>query len=64
MHTETLRRWVRQKAVTPGPRSHDAEEERIRALEREVRELRKANESFRLTSAFFAQAEPGRHFTP
>ena len=38
--------------------------ERIKALEREVRELRKANEILRLASAFFAQAELGRHFKP
>ena len=39
-----------------------AEEERIKALEREVRELRKANEILRLASAFFAQAELDRRF--
>lgn len=56
---ETLRRWVRQHerdtGQRPGPTS--AEQERIKALEREVRELRKANEILRLASAFFAQAE-------
>ena len=61
---ETLRRWVRQQerdtGQRPGPTT--AEEERIKALEREVRELRKANEILRLASAFFAQAELGRHF--
>lgn len=41
-----------------------AEEVRVKALEREVRELRKANEILRLASAFFAQAEHGRHFKP
>jgi transposase len=63
---ETLRRWVRQQerdtGQRPGPTT--AEEERIKALEREVRELRKANEILRLASAFFAQAELGRHFKP
>ncbi|MCS0611703.1 IS3 family transposase [Massilia kyonggiensis] len=52
---ETLRRWVRQQerdtGQRPGPTT--AEEERIKALEREVRELRKANEILRLASAFF-----------
>ncbi|MFN3789842.1 IS3 family transposase [Massilia sp.] len=52
---ETLRRWVRQQerdaGQRPGPTT--AEEERIEALEREVRELRKANEILRLASAFF-----------
>jgi transposase-like protein len=38
------------------------EDERIKALEREVRELRKANEILRLASAFFAQAELDRRF--
>jgi transposase len=63
---KTLRRWVRQQerdtGQRPGPTT--AEEERIKALEREVRELRKANEILRLASAFFAQAELGRHFKP
>jgi transposase-like protein len=49
-------------ASAQGPTT--AEEERIKALEREVRELRKANEILRLASAFFAQAELGRHFKP
>ncbi|GAA5012589.1 transposase [Massilia kyonggiensis] len=61
---ETLRRWVRQQerdtGQRPGPTT--AEEERIKALEREVRELRKANEILRLASAFFAQAELDRRF--
>ncbi|WP_429205307.1 IS3 family transposase [Massilia sp. UYP11] len=52
---ETLRRWVRQQArdtgQRPGPTT--AEEERVKALEREVRELRKANEILRLASGFF-----------
>jgi len=43
---ETLRNWVRQaerdQGVRPGPTS--AEQEKIKALEREVRELRQANE--------------------
>jgi transposase-like protein len=39
-----------------------AERDRVKALEREVRELRKANEILRLASAFFAQAELDRRF--
>ncbi|MFC0253868.1 MULTISPECIES: IS3 family transposase [Massilia] len=52
---ETLRRWVRQQERDTGqrPGTTTAEEERIKALEREVRELRKANEILRLASAFF-----------
>ena len=61
---ETLRRWVRQQerdtGQRPGPTT--AEDERVKAVEREVRELHKANEIPRLASAFFAQAELGRHF--
>ena len=59
---ETLRRWVRQaecdSGVRPGVTSN--ERERIRALEREVRELRQANEILRKASAYFAQAELDR----
>ena len=36
------------------------ERERVKALEREVKELRRANEILKLASAFFASAEPGR----
>jgi transposase-like protein len=39
-----------------------AEQERMKALERENRELRKANEILRLASAFFAQTELDRRF--
>jgi transposase len=59
---ETLRRWVRQaerdQGLRDGPTT--AEQDRINALEREVRELRKANEILKLASAFFAQAELDR----
>lgn len=59
---ETLRSWVRQaerdSGVRPGPRT--AETERIKALERENRELRQANEILRKASAYFAQAELDR----
>lgn len=59
---ETLRKWVRQHQRDTGQRLglSTAEAERIKALEREVRELKKANEILRLASAFFAQAELDR----
>ncbi len=55
---ETLRRWVRQAERDQGERAGltSAERERIKALEREVRELRQANEILRKASAYFAQA--------
>jgi len=63
---ETLRSWVRQaerdQGRRPGP-SGD-EQARIKALERENRELRQANEILRKASAYFAQAELGRQFKP
>ena len=59
---ETLRRWVRQHERDSGQREGmtSAEGQRIKELEREVRELRKANEILKLASAFFAQAELDR----
>jgi len=60
---ETLRKWVRQgerdSGVRAGPTT--AEQQRIKELEREVRELRKTNEILKLASAYFAQAELDRH---
>jgi len=63
---ETLRRWVRQRERDTGKREGmtTAEHERIKALEREVRELRQANEILRKASAYFAQAELDRRFRP
>jgi transposase len=60
--SETLRRWVRQAERDSGlrPGTTTDEGERIRALEREVRELRQANEILRKASAYFAQAELDR----
>jgi len=59
---ETLRRWVRQSERDSGKREGATtdEKERIKALEREVRELRQANEILRKASAYFAQAELDR----
>ena len=59
---ETLRNWVRQCERDQGRRAGltSDERERLRALERENRELRRANEILRKASAFFAQAELDR----
>jgi len=61
---ETLRRWVRQSERDTGARDglSTAEKDRIKALERENRELRQANEILRKASAYFAQAELDRPF--
>jgi transposase len=63
---ETLRRWLReaQKAVGDVKELGKSEPERIKALEREVRGLRQANEILRKASAYFAQAELDRRFKP
>ena len=58
---ETLRGWIRRSGPDQGPHGPSAEErDRIKALEREVRELRQANEILREASAYFAQAELDR----
>ena len=61
---ESLRMWVRQTECDQGKRTGTTTEEhqRIKALEREVRELRQANEILRKASAYFAQAELDRPF--
>lgn len=61
---QTLNEWVRKHEVETGMRDGvtSAERERVKALEREVKELRKANEILKLASAFFAQAELDRRF--
>ena len=60
---ETLRKWVRQGERDSGmrPGATTTEQQRIKDLEREVRELRKTNEILKLASAYFAQAELDRH---
>jgi transposase len=59
---ETLRKWVRQAERDAGrrPGLTTDEKQRLKELEREVRELRRANEILRKASAFFAQAELDR----
>lgn len=59
---QTLHEWVKRYEVDSGLRDGVTSEERdrIKALEREVKELRRANEILKLASAFFAQAELDR----
>jgi transposase len=59
---QTLNEWVRKHETDSGLRDGVASEERgrIKTLEREVKELRRANEILKLASAFFAQAELDR----
>lgn len=59
---QTLHTWVKQHEIDAGQRDgvSTAEAQRIKELERENRELRKANEILKLASAFFAQAELDR----
>ena len=59
---ETLRKWVRQVERDEGrrPGLTTAEQERLKELERENHELRRANEILRKASAYFAQAELDR----
>ena len=61
---QTLHDWVRKHEINTGMRDGvtSAERDRVKALEREVKELRKANEILKLASAFFAQAELDRRF--
>jgi transposase len=63
---ETLRLWVRRSERDQGLRlgATTDEQARIKALERENRELRQANEILRKASAYFAQAELDRRFKP
>ena len=59
---QTLNEWVRKQEIDTGLRDGVTSEERdrIKALEREVKELRRANEILKLASAFFASAELDR----
>ena len=57
MTPETLRKWIRRAQVDSGSRQGvtSDERERLRELERENRELRRANEILKAASAFFAR---------
>ena len=59
---QTLLQWVKRHEVDSGVRDGvtTAEAQRVKELEREVKELRRANEILKLASAFFAQAELDR----
>jgi transposase len=61
---QTLLEWVKRDEVDRGMRDGVStdERERIKLLEREVKELRRANEILKVASAFFAQAELDRRF--
>ncbi len=62
INRETLRSWVTQAEIDTGSRVGTTSDEarRVLELEREVRELRRANEILRTASAFFAAAELDR----
>ena len=59
---QTLQRWVKQaeRDTGRGARLTTDERDRLKKLEREIRELRQANEILRKASAYFAQAELDR----
>ena len=59
---QTLLGWVQRHEIDNGVRAGvtSAEAQRVKELEREVKELRRANEILKLASAFFAQAELDR----
>ena len=61
---QTLLEWVKREEVDRGARDGVStdERERLKALEREAKELRRANEILKVVSAFFAQAELDRRF--
>jgi transposase len=59
---QTLHEWVKRHEIDSGARDgiSTSELQRLKELERENKELRKANEILKLPSAFFAQAELDR----
>ena len=56
---QTLSNWIRKASSPPTPGT--AADPRIKELEREIRELKRANEILRAASAYFAKAEFDRH---
>ena len=63
---QSLHEWIKKAEVDSGVRGGVPSElaERLKALERENRELRQANDILRKASAYFAQAELDRRFKP
>ena len=63
---QTLNEWVKRHEIDSGARDgiSTSELQRLKELERENKELRKANEILKLASAFFAQAELDRRLKP
>jgi Transposase. len=63
---QTLHEWVKKAEIDSGKRSGVPSDvsDRLKALERENRELRQANEILRKASAYFAQAELDRRYKP
>ena len=63
---QSLNEWVKKAEIDSGARAGVPTEvaDRLKALERENRELRQANEILRKASAYFAQAELDRRFKP
>jgi transposase len=63
---QSLNEWVKKAEIDSGVRAGVSTEvaDRLKALERENRELRQANEILRKASAYFAQAELDRRFKP
>jgi transposase len=62
IHPEALRTWIRQAEIDGGirPGTTTDDSRRIAELEREVRELRRANEILKAASAYFArELDPG-----
>ncbi|MDB5816734.1 MAG: transposase [Rhizobacter sp.] len=61
---QTLLTWVKRVEIDSGVREGvtTTEAQRVKDLEREVKELRRANEILKVASAFFAQAELDRRF--
>ena len=59
---QTLNEWIKRDEIDNGMRAGvtTTDQQRLKELERENRELRKANEILKLASAFFAQAELDR----
>ena len=60
---ESLRQWVRQAEIDGGEKAGttSADKERIGELEREVKDLRRANDILKAASTFFATELDGRH---